>query len=151
MSELSDLYQDVILDHSRKPHNFQVLVGANRKAEGYNPLCGDQITIYLDLQDDVVKDVSFQGQGCAICKSSASIMTDAVKDKTRVDVEALITNFRQLVTQPQDLDLDALGKLAAFSGVSQYPTRVKCAVLAWHTLHSALDAKSGIVSTEKES
>lgn len=150
MSELSELYQEVILDHSKAPHNFRALMGAGRKAEGYNPLCGDQITIYLKLSGDTIRDISFEGKGCAISKASASIMTDAVKNKSRREVQGLYDQFHQLVTGPpgQTVDEATLGKLAAFSGVCEFPTRVKCAILAWHTLRSALDAVPGVVTTE---
>jgi nitrogen fixation NifU-like protein len=150
MSDLSDLYQEVILDHSRSPHNFRVIADANCKAEGYNPLCGDQVTIYLKLDGDRIQEIAFQGKGCAISKAAASVMTDVVKDKTQAEAAALFEKFHQLVTGAKDLQPDAnrLGKLAAFSGVCEFPTRVKCAVLAWHTLRSALEGKTEQVNTE---
>jgi nitrogen fixation NifU-like protein len=150
MSELSDLYQEVILDHSRKPHNFRALPGANRRAEGYNPLCGDQVTIFLNVQNDRIQDISFQGKGCAISKASASVMTDLLKEKTRAEAGALFDRFRRLVTDPEAPVLDGSDKLAIFSGVREFPTRVKCAILAWHTLKAALEkgAGAGPVSTE---
>ncbi len=148
MSELSDLYQEVILDHSRKPHNFHAMPLATQKAEGYNPLCGDQVTVYVKLQGDKIEDVSFEGKGCAISKSSASVMTDEVKGKTKAEAEALFEKFRHLVTDSKSPRLEEEDKLAAFSGVSEFPTRVKCAVLAWHTLRSALHDKPAAVSTE---
>src|SRR3954470_24025193 len=148
MSDLQELYQEVILDHNRRPHNFQVLEDANRQAEGYNPLCGDKITVYLHLQDDVVRDISFQGAGCAISKASASLMTDSVKGKTRAEVEALFRRFHGLVTgedDPESAPVE-LGKLTVFSGVSEFPVRVKCASLAWHTLQAALKGEEKPVS-----
>jgi nitrogen fixation protein NifU and related proteins len=147
MSELSDLYQEVILDHNRKPHNYRAMADATRKAEGYNPLCGDQVTVFLKYQDGRIEDVSFQGSGCAISKSSASVMTDIVKGKSKDEAEALFSRFHRLVTEGQ-ADIDPEDKLAVFSGVSEFPTRVKCAVLAWHTLKSALENRPQKVSTE---
>ena len=148
MSELSDLYQDVILDHSRKPHNYHVMAGATRHAEGYNPLCGDQVTVYLKIDQNRITDISFQGNGCAISKASASVMTDILRDKTKEEAEALFERFRQLVTDPNAPKPEETDKLAVFSGVSEFPTRVKCAVLAWHTLKSALEDKHEKVTTE---
>jgi nitrogen fixation protein NifU and related proteins len=150
MSELSDLYQEVILDHNREPHNFYAMPGATRRAEGYNPLCGDQITVYLKLEGDKIKDVSFEGKGCAISKASASVMTDEIKGKTSLEADTLVEKFRELVTQPKEDQPSAeeLGKLAVFAGVWEFPTRVKCATLAWHTLHSALAAKKGPITSE---
>jgi nitrogen fixation NifU-like protein len=149
MSELSELYQEIILDHNRKPRNFQRLADANRTAEGFNPLCGDQITLYVKLDDDgVIRDIAFQGSGCAISKASASLMTSALKGKSRQDAEALFERFRRLVTGDEDADPEALGKLAVFSGVREFPARVKCASLAWHTLHAALEGKHERATTE---
>ena len=150
MSELNDLYQEVIVDHSLHPHNFHAMADATRKAEGYNPLCGDQVTIYLKLAGDKIRDVSFEGQGCAISKASASILTEVVKDKTPAEVQALFETFHHLVTgdQKKPTDEASLGKLAAFSGVSEFPTRVKCAILPWHTLRSAIEGKKEKTSTE---
>src|SRR5438034_6781545 len=150
MSDLSELYQEVILDHNKRPRNFQVLEGANRTAEGYNPLCGDQITVYLQMEDDVIRDVSFQGAGCAISKASASMMTASLKGKTRAEAEALFERFHQMVTGAGDgaPDPAELGKLAVFSGVCEFPARVKCATLAWHTLRAALSGNEGRVTTE---
>lgn len=148
MSELSDLYQEVILDHSRHPHNYRAIEAADRKAEGYNPLCGDQVTVYLKLEGDRISDVSFQGNGCAISKSSASIMTDILKGKTRQEVGPLFERFHDLVTNPDAVKPDVTDKLAVFSGVAEFPTRVKCASLAWHTLRSALEGKKDQVKTE---
>lgn len=150
MSELSDLYQEVILDHSRKPHNYHTMPDASRHAEGYNPLCGDQVTVYLKLEGDRIVDVSFQGNGCAISKSSASVMTDLVKGKTKEETQELFERFRHLVTDANAPKPEETDKLAVFSGVAEFPTRVKCAVLAWHTLRSALDNNPKNVSTENE-
>lgn len=150
MSDLSELYQEVILDHSKKPRNFQRLEEANRTAEGYNPLCGDQITVFLQLEDGVIRNISFQGSGCAISKASASMMTASLKGKTKAEAEALFERFHRLITGALDTTLDpkALGKLAVFSGVSEFPVRVKCASLPWHTLRAALEAKRETVSSE---
>ena len=148
MSELNDLYQEVILDHSRHPHNFHAMADATRKAEGYNPLCGDQVTVYLKLNGDQIEDVSFEGSGCAISKSSASVMTDIVKGKSKNEAAALFEKFRQMVTGEAKPEQDPTDKLAIFSGVSEFPTRVKCAVLSWHTLRSALENKQQKISTE---
>jgi nitrogen fixation protein NifU and related proteins len=148
MSDLNDLYQEVIVDHSMHPHNYHAMADASRKAEGYNPLCGDQVTVYLKLDGEKVKDISFEGSGCAISKASASVMTEVIKDKTTAEVQQLFDSFHQLVTTDNPQDAEALGKLAAFSGVHEFPTRVKCAILAWHTLRNALDAKKGTATTE---
>lgn len=151
MTELRDLYQDLILDHGRSPRNFRVLADANRKAEGFNPLCGDRLTLYL-LVDDAgsVRDASFQGSGCAISKASASLMSAAVKGKTVAQVEELFRRFHALVTgEPGgDAKPESLGKLAAFAGVREFPTRVKCASLPWHTLHAALHGEREPATTE---
>jgi nitrogen fixation NifU-like protein len=148
MSELNDLYQEVILDHSRHPHNYHAMADATRKAEGYNPLCGDQVTVYLKLNGDRIEDVSFEGSGCAISKSSASIMTDIVKGKSKNEAAALFEKFRDMVTGDAKAPVDSLDKLSIFAGVSEFPTRVKCAVLGWHTLRSALENKKEKISTE---
>jgi nitrogen fixation NifU-like protein len=148
MSELNDLYQEVILDHSRHPHNYHAMADATRKAEGYNPLCGDQVTVYLKLSGDKIEDVSFEGSGCAISKSSASVMTDLVKGKSKNEAAALFEKFRNMVTGEDKQPKDETDKLAIFSGVSAFPTRVKCAVLGWHTLRSALENKQEKISTE---
>ena len=149
-SELTDLYQQVIVDHAKRPRNFRVLSGANRKVDGYNPLCGDKVTIYVQVEDGVVRDISFQGSGCAISTASASLLTEALKGKTLEDAEALFESFHELVTGLQPAhDEPGLGKLAAFSGVCDYPTRVKCATLAWHALHAALEGDQPVVSTEE--
>jgi nitrogen fixation NifU-like protein len=147
MSELDDLYQEVILDHGRKPRNFKVLADANRQAEGLNPLCGDHYTLFVKLDGDVIADVGFQGSGCAISKASASLMTSALKGKTVADARDLYDRFHRLVTEGPERAGD-LGKLAALSGVCQFPTRVKCASLVWHTLKSALEDDHTVVSTE---
>lgn len=150
MSDLRELYQELIIDHSRRPRNFKVLETADRKLEGYNPLCGDKITVFLELADDRVTNVSFQGSGCAISTASASVMTESVKGKTLAEVEALFEVFHHMVTgkPPAAGNAPELGKLAVFSGVSEFPARVKCATLAWHTLHAALQGAGDPVSTE---
>jgi len=150
MSDLSDLYQEVILDHYKRPRNFRRLEEANRKAEGHNPLCGDEITVYLQVDGDVIKDVSFEGAGCAISKASASMMTAALKGRTRAEAETLFEKFHEMVTGHRDGTADpaGLGKLEVFCGVSEFPVRVKCASLAWHTLRAALEGSGGTVSTE---
>jgi nitrogen fixation protein NifU and related proteins len=150
MPELRDLYQEVILEHSKAPRNFRVMKDANHHAEGFNPLCGDRLTVYLDLEGDAIRDISFQGSGCAISKASASMMTQSVKGKSKKEVDALFDNFRRLVTGQLNSGAEPseLGKLAAFSGVSEYPVRVKCATLPWHTLRAALHGKHEAVSTE---
>lgn len=141
MSELRELYQDLIVDHNRRPRNFQKLAGANRTAEGYNHLCGDQVTVYLHVEGDVVRDVSFQGSGCAIATAAASLMTESVKGKTAAEAAALFKTFHTMVTRDLGTACDPvdLGKLAAFAGVREFPIRVKCATLAWHTLRAALE------------
>lgn len=155
MSDLRDLYQEVILDHSKRPRNFHAITGA-RKAEGYNPLCGDRETVYLVLEGDRVKDVAFQGAGCAISTASASMMTESVKGKTRAEAEALFERFHRLITGENGETAGKspeLGKLEVFSGVREYPVRVKCATLPWHTLKAALlsdGAGETVVSTESE-
>jgi nitrogen fixation NifU-like protein len=149
MSELSELYQQVILDHNKKPRNFRKLEGANHSAEGRNPLCGDQLTVYLKLEDDAVQDVAFEGTGCAISKAAASMMTQAVKGKSKDDAEALFTDFHRMVTG-EDYEANAserLGNLKIFEGVREFPVRVKCATLSWHTMHAALNNQE-LVSTE---
>jgi nitrogen fixation protein NifU and related proteins len=150
MTELSTLYQDVILEHNRSPRNFRRMEQADRHAEGYNPLCGDHLTVWLKLDGDIVTDVSFEGSGCAISKASASLMTTAVKGKRRSEVEELFQRFHDTVTgaAPAGADPAALGKLAVFAGISAFPVRVKCATLSWHALKTALDQGSDRVSTE---
>jgi nitrogen fixation NifU-like protein len=146
-SDLQDLYQEVILDHNRRPRNFRTLPDG-RRAEGYNPLCGDRLTVYLRIEDGVIKDASFQGSGCAISKASASLMTDAVKGKTVAEAEALFERFHRVVTAPTDAPVEDLGKLSVLAGVRQFPVRVKCATLAWYALRAAAEARDEIVSTE---
>ena len=152
MSELRELYQEVILDHTKKPRNFGELPGANRRAEGYNPLCGDRATVLVRLEGDKVADVRFQGAGCSISTASASMMTESIKGKTRAEVEKLFDRFHALITSdPTRAAQNAapeLGKLAVFSGVCEFPVRVKCASLAWHTLKAALAGEGRPVSTE---
>ena len=149
MSELSELYQQVILDHNKKPRNFRKLGNANHTAEGYNPLCGDQLTIYLDLENDLVKEVGFEGSGCAISKASASMMTQAVKGKSKEQAETLFKEFHSMVTGALDEENEknTLGNLKIFAGVREFPVRVKCATLPWHTMHAALN-KQDQTSTE---
>lgn len=147
MSELSELYQQVILDHNKKPRNFRKIETPTHTAEGHNPLCGDQLTIYLDLQDDKVADVSFEGSGCAISKASASMMTQAVKGKSKKEAEELFKGFHTMVMGEEDVSDDELGNLKIFEGVREFPVRVKCATLPWHTLHAALNQQQ-VVSTE---
>jgi nitrogen fixation protein NifU and related proteins len=159
MSELRDLYQEVILDHSKRPRNFHALPSANRKAEGYNPLCGDRETVYLQVEGDVLKDVAFEGSGCAISTASASMMTESLKGKTKAEADALFQRFHGLITGASEgraAGAPALGKLEVFSGVREFPVRVKCATLPWHTLKAALDGSGAnsnatpTVSTESE-
>jgi nitrogen fixation NifU-like protein len=147
-SDLGDLYQEVVIDHSRKPRNFRKPEGANRSAEGINPLCGDQITLYLKLAGDVIEDIGFEGVGCAISKASASLMTTALKKKTKAETEALFQQVHSMLTEGPGSNVEELGKLAALSGVWEFPARVKCATLAWHTLRSALEGAGAPVSTE---
>ena len=150
MSDLGDLYQELILEHNKAPRNFRQLATANRHAEGNNPLCGDHFTVYLDIEGDSIRDISFQGSGCAISKASASMMTQMLKGKTMVEAEELFDRFHGLVTgrAPANGNQGDLGKLAVFSGVSAFPVRVKCATLAWHTLMAALRGTKEPVSTE---
>ncbi len=150
MFDLHDLYQDLILDHNRTPRNRRRLDAADREAEGYNPLCGDRVTIYLSIRDDVVEDVAFEGSGCAISTAAASLMTESVKGKTVDEAHRLFERFHKMVTEsaPPAGDGPGLGKLEAFSGVRRFPARVKCATLVWHTLVAALESKSELVTTE---
>lgn len=150
MSELSDLYQDVILDHNRSPRNFRVLADANHRADGFNPLCGDKVTVFLKLDGDRIVDVTFQGSGCAISTASASLATAALKGKTIAEADALFALFHDMVTSDPtaEAQIDGLGKLAAFAGVREFPTRIKCATLVWHTIKSAMKDESEVVSTE---
>ncbi|HEY2964013.1 MAG TPA: SUF system NifU family Fe-S cluster assembly protein [Pyrinomonadaceae bacterium] len=149
MSELSELYQQVILDHNKKPRNFRKLEHANHRAEGYNPLCGDHLIIYLDLENDAVKEIAFEGSGCAISKAAASMMTQAVKGKSRAQAEELFNEFHSMVTGELDEETEenSLGNLKIFAGVRDFPVRVKCATLPWHTLYAALNNEQ-LASTE---
>ncbi len=152
MSEINELYQELILDHSKSPRNFRVLEAPDRKAEGYNPLCGDRITLYFQMAGDRIREITFQGLGCAICKASTSLMTVELKGKLKKEAEEVFRNFHAMLTgQEKNFDKAKLGKLAVFSGVSEFPVRVKCATLPWHTLHSALEGKQQTVSTESPS
>ena len=150
MDELRDLYQATILDHNRKPRNFRELESADRRAEGHNPICGDKLVIFLTLDEDRVTDVAFQGAGCAISVASASLMTDYARGKTLAEIELEFERFHQMVTSSPDapVDTQAIGKLAVFSGVREFPMRVKCATLAWHTLRAALHQDNRIARTE---
>ena len=149
MSELNDLYQEVILEHNKNPRNFREIETATRTADGNNPLCGDALRVYVEMEDDLVKDVAFKGSGCAISKASASMMTQMVKGKTREEAEVLFDEFHKMVTGELDVEAQEnhLGKLKIFSGVLEFPARVKCASLSWHTLHAALMGEEA-VSTE---
>ena len=151
-SDLRELYQQVILDHHKKPRNFRKLEGANHTANGHNPLCGDKITVYIKVEDGVVRDISFQGTGCAISTASASMMTESLKGKTQAEVEELFERFHHLLTEGEGSESNGgaarLGKLAAFAGVREFPIRIKCATLPWHTLSAALKDKRNLVSTE---
>lgn len=144
------LYEQVILEHNKKPRNFREMPDATQQLEGFNPLCGDHFTLYLKMNGDVIDDVSFSGAGCAISKSSASVMTTLVKGKTKKEAEDLFAAFHKMVTAAPDapVDEEKAGRLAVFAGVREFPVRIKCATLAWHTLLSALDGKSNAVSTE---
>jgi nitrogen fixation protein NifU and related proteins len=148
MSDLRELYQDVILEHSKAPRNYRELKSASHHAEGYNPLCGDHFTVYLHLEDGKIQDVSFQGSGCAISKASASMMTQSIKGKSREEAAAIFARFHELVTGHGSAENELLGKLAAFAGVCEFPVRVKCATLAWHTLQAALEGTQQKVTTE---
>jgi nitrogen fixation NifU-like protein len=147
MSDLNDLYQEVILDHNRRPRNFHVLADASHSAEGYNPLCGDRLMLYLKLADGRIEDVSFQGAGCAISKASASMMTDVLKGRTIAEANALFDRFHRMVTTPPDQGVEDMGKLSSLAGVREFPIRIKCASLAWHTLKAAMKNEHRI-STE---
>ena len=151
MANLEALYQEVILDHNRKPRNFREMENADRRIEGRNPLCGDQVTLWVKLDGDRVTDVSFKGTGCAISKSSASLMTSSVKGKTLAETRALFERFHDMITgKMTDADRETMGSLAALGGVSKFPLRVKCASLSWHALKSAIDGHGSDVSTENE-
>jgi nitrogen fixation NifU-like protein len=146
--EIADLYQEMVVDHSRRPRNCRRLENVTHQAEGFNPLCGDKVNVYVDVDGGVVRDVSFEGEGCAISKASASLMTESIKGKSEAEVKKLFSRFRDLVTGNVDGDPTELGKLAVFSGLRGFPTRVKCATLVWHTLRAALEHGAGVVSTE---
>lgn len=148
MPDLRELYQEIILEHSKAPRNYRELKDADHKAEGYNPLCGDRFTVYLAMDGDSIRDIAFQGSGCAISKASASMMTQSLKGKTRREADEIFQRFRALVTGTANGDAAEMGKLAAFAGVSEFPLRVKCATLAWHTVQAALEGKQEAVSTE---
>ena len=147
MNDLRDLYQEVILDHRKQPRNFRDMAGANRKVDGFNPLCGDKITVYLKVEDEVIRDVSFQGSGCAISTASASMMTESLVGKRVEDALGMFRSFQQVVTG-QEAPGEGLGKLAVFAGVAEFPVRVKCATLPWHTLKAALEESKEPVTTE---
>jgi nitrogen fixation NifU-like protein len=138
MSDLADLYQEVILDHNRRPRNFRALPAASHTAEGYNPLCGDRLTLYLQVAEGTIEDVSFEGAGCAISKASASMMTDALKGRSVAEANLLFERFHRMVTTPPDQAVEDMGKLSSLAGVREFPVRVKCASLAWHTFKAAL-------------
>jgi nitrogen fixation NifU-like protein len=147
--DLRDLYQEVIFDHNRNPRNFRVMADANRQVEGFNPLCGDRLTLYLKIADNVINDASFQGSGCAISTASVSLMTEIIKGKTEAEADALFHQFHEITTgKSENVQLEAIGKLAVLAGVREYPARVKCATLAWHTLDAALKNEAKSISTE---
>ena len=149
MSDLSELYQEILLEHNSKPRNFRKLDQPTQTAEGYNPLCGDRITLYLSLEDNLISDVSFQGSGCAISRASASMLTQSIKGQTVARAQEIFEAFHHMLTEPgAELDYDVLGDLETLSGVVAFPTRIKCAVLAWHTMHAALDGQGEAVTTE---
>ena len=150
MSDLRDLYQEVILDHTKRPRNFGALEHATHRAQGHNPLCGDQLALFIEVSDGRLRDVRFAGKGCAISTASASLMTEALKGKTTDEAHDLFTNFHRVVTTPSDepVDISRLGKLAVLAGVREFPMRVKCASLAWHTLEAALARRADPVTTE---
>ncbi len=150
MSDLQDLYQELIIDHNKRPRNRRELQSPDHKAQGYNPLCGDRVTVFIKVQDDQVTEVTFEGSGCAISTASASLMTEALKGKTLTEAKALFKRFHGLVTGQTEETQEGpgLGKLEVFSGVCRYPARVKCATLAWHTVNAALADSGQVVSTE---
>jgi nitrogen fixation NifU-like protein len=151
MSDLRELYQEVILDHNKRPRNYRTLESPTRVAKGHNPLCGDRLTLYVNLEGNRIADLAFEGSGCAISKASASLMTEAVKGKTVAEAEALFERFHDLVTSPPDepATTNGLGKLAVFAGVREYPARVMCASLAWHTMKNAVEDRSEVAKTEE--
>jgi nitrogen fixation NifU-like protein len=147
--DLRDLYQEVIFDHNRNPRNFRIIENANRKVEGFNPLCGDRLTLYLKMDGNMITDASFQGSGCAISTASVSLMTEIVKGKSEQEADALFKQFHEMTTgKDEQINLEAVGKLAVLAGVREYPARVKCATLAWHTLDAALKNEKKSISTE---
>ena len=147
--DLRDLYQEVIFDHNRNPRNFRIMENADRKVEGFNPLCGDRLTLFLRLNGEVIEDASFQGSGCAISTASVSLMTEIIKGKTQAEAEQLFETFHKMTTgKDEDIQLEAVGKLAVLAGVREYPARVKCATLAWHTLDAAIKNQQESISTE---
>ena len=148
MSDLTDLYQEVILDHNRRPRNFRRIETPSHHAEGFNPLCGDKLSLTMQVDGDTVADVAFEGSGCAISKASASLMTDAVRGKSVEEARLLFDRFHRMVTTPPDAPVEDMGKLAVFAGVRQFPVRVKCASLAWHTMKAAVATPDTVVSTE---
>ena len=148
MFDIRELYQEVIVDHNRNPRNFGKLDDATKMLDGFNPLCGDKLTLYIKVNNDIIEDVHFDGSGCAISVASASLMTEMMKGKTLTEAEALFERFHQLITSDEDLDIEDLGKLAALAGVREYPARVKCASLCWHTMHSLIEGDNTPVSTE---
>lgn len=151
MSELDELYQEVILDHNKSPRNFREIVDANRRSEGYNPLCGDHVTVFVNLADGVIRDISFKGSGCAISKASASMMTTELKGKSEAEAERVFDTVHKMLTGEmgaEESDLERLGKLKILSGVCKFPARVKCASLAWHTMNAALKGSDKVASTE---
>ena len=148
MLDLKDLYQEVIVDHNRSPRNFGHLEGADKTLQGINPLCGDRLTLYLKTDGDKINDIAFDGSGCAISVASASLMTEAMKDKSLDEAESLFNEFHNLITTDNEFDAEQLGKLTALAGVKDYPARVKCASLCWHTLHAVIRGDGSPVSTE---
>ena len=150
MPDLRELYQEVILDHHQRPRNFRRPEDANKHADGFNPLCGDKVTVFVRMENGIVRDIAFQGSGCAISTASASMMTESLKGKSETEVAQIFQRFHDLVTgrSPADADSAGLGKLAVFSGVREYPVRVKCATLAWHTMRAALEGSQETVATE---
>ncbi len=150
MFDLKDLYQEIIVDHNRSPRNFRKMENANRSAEGYNPLCGDKLTIFIRIEKGVIEDVSFEGSGCAISVASASLMTQTIKGKTEEEADAVFNDFHKMVMDKSDItaDFESMGKLAALAGVKQYPSRIKCATLCWHTLNAAIKKIEDAVVTE---
>lgn len=149
MNELDDIYQEIVLEHSRKPRNFRKQEEADRIQEGYNPLCGDQYTIYISIDGDTISDISFQGAGCAISKASASMMTEELIGKTKNQASRIFEAFRSMITKNNENITEELGDIEVLQGISQYPTRIKCATLSWHAMHAALDEQDGDISTEQ--